>query len=104
MSEPRRNDHVRVRPRRLRRTSALRQLVTETRLHPSDLVLPLFYREGLVSPKAIPSMPGSCSTRKIHCAWPSTMPRPLGLAESCSSQFRRSVMSWVLERRTPTAR
>ena len=58
MSEPRRNDHVRVRPRRLRRTSALRQLVTETRLHPSDLVLPLFYREGLVSPKAIPSMPG----------------------------------------------
>ena len=46
MSEPRRNDHVRVRPRRLRRTSALRQLVTETRLHPSDLVLPLFYREA----------------------------------------------------------
>jgi porphobilinogen synthase len=58
MSEPRRNDHARVRPRRLRRTSALRDLVTETRLHPSDLVLPLFYREGLMSPKAIPSMPG----------------------------------------------
>ncbi|HAM23456.1 MAG TPA: porphobilinogen synthase [Actinobacteria bacterium] len=47
-----------VRPRRLRRSSALRRLVAETRLHPSDLVLPMFYREGLVSPKAIPSMPG----------------------------------------------
>ncbi|MGA9146518.1 MAG: porphobilinogen synthase [Candidatus Nanopelagicales bacterium] len=47
-----------MRPRRLRRSSALRRLVAETRLHPSDLVLPMFYREGLVSPKAIPSMPG----------------------------------------------
>lgn len=84
----------------------LRQLVTETRLHPSDLVLPLFYREGPVSPKAILSMPGVVQrTRKIHCAWPSTMPPQLGLAESCSSQFRRSVvLSSVLERRTLTAR
>lgn len=58
MSEQDRNEHLVVRPRRLRRTSALRRLVAETRLDPADLVLPLFYREGLVSPKAIPSMPG----------------------------------------------
>ena len=58
MSQPSRSDRLVVRPRRLRRSSALRRLVAETRLHPSDLVLPMFYREGLVSPKAIPSMPG----------------------------------------------
>ncbi|SNS94061.1 porphobilinogen synthase [Micrococcales bacterium KH10] len=45
------------RPRRLRRTGALRQLVTETRLHPRDLVLPVFVKEGLTEPQPIPSMP-----------------------------------------------
>ncbi len=58
MKEPDLTDHLVVRPRRLRRTSALRRLVTETRLDPAELVLPIFYREGLVSPKAIPSMLG----------------------------------------------
>ncbi|WP_436787752.1 porphobilinogen synthase [Yinghuangia sp. YIM S10712] len=47
-----------VRPRRLRRTPAVRRLVAETRLHPSDLVLPLFVREGATEPVAIGSMPG----------------------------------------------
>ncbi len=51
-------DHLVTRPRRLRQTRALRRLVTETRLDPGDLVLPLFYREGLISPAAIASMPG----------------------------------------------
>jgi porphobilinogen synthase len=46
------------RPRRLRRTSALRGLVAETRLHPADLVQPLFVREGLDEPRPIASMPG----------------------------------------------
>ncbi|MBB5084563.1 porphobilinogen synthase [Nonomuraea endophytica] len=46
------------RPRRLRRTAALRALVAETRLHPSDLVQPLFVREGIEEPRPIPSMPG----------------------------------------------
>jgi porphobilinogen synthase len=48
----------RVRPRRLRRTAALRRLVAETRLHPAELVLPLFVREGLREPRGISSMPG----------------------------------------------
>ena len=36
----------RVRPRRLRESAALRRLVSETRLDPADLVLPVFVREG----------------------------------------------------------
>ncbi len=47
-----------IRPRRLRRTAALRRLVAETRVHPSDLVLPVFVKEGLTEPVEIASMPG----------------------------------------------
>ena len=46
------------RPRRLRRTAALRDLVAETRLHVSDLVAPLFVREGIDVPVPIASLPG----------------------------------------------
>ena len=47
-----------IRPRRLRATPAMRRLVAETRLHPAELVLPLFVREGLREPVPISSMPG----------------------------------------------
>jgi len=47
-----------IRPRRLRRTAALRRLVEETRVAPAELVLPLFVKEGLTEPRAISSMPG----------------------------------------------
>ncbi len=47
-----------VRPRRLRRTPALRALVRETRLHPSMLVAPLFVQPGVDRRDAIVSMPG----------------------------------------------
>ena len=47
------------RPRRLRRSPALRRLVAETRIHAADLILPAFVREGLASPREIPSMPGT---------------------------------------------
>lgn len=46
------------RPRRLRSTAALRQLVAETTLSLDDLVAPLFVAEGLSEPKAIASLPG----------------------------------------------
>src|SRR5690242_5837160 len=46
------------RPRRLRRTPALRRLVAETRLDVDDLVAPLFVKEGIDEPQPIPSMPG----------------------------------------------
>ena len=49
---------VTVRPRRLRTTPALRRLVQETSVRPSQLVLPLFVREGATEPAAITSMPG----------------------------------------------
>jgi porphobilinogen synthase len=48
----------RVRPRRLRATPAMRRLVAETHLHPSQLVLPVFVREGLTAPRPITPMPG----------------------------------------------
>jgi len=47
-----------VRPRRLRRTPALRRLVADVRVSSADLVLPVFVKEGLTAPVAIPSMPG----------------------------------------------
>jgi porphobilinogen synthase len=47
-----------VRPRRLRGTPAMRRLVAETRLHPADLVLPMFVKEGLDAPVELQSMPG----------------------------------------------
>jgi porphobilinogen synthase len=46
------------RPRRLRRTPALRRLVAQTRLSASDLILPLFVKEGISEPAPIASMPG----------------------------------------------
>jgi porphobilinogen synthase len=46
------------RPRRLRRTEALRTLVRETDLAPRHLIAPLFVKEGIGEPQPIPSMPG----------------------------------------------
>jgi len=46
------------RPRRLRRTEALRALVRETRLTPDDFVLPLFACAGKGIRREISSMPG----------------------------------------------
>ncbi|WP_320668531.1 porphobilinogen synthase [Patulibacter defluvii] len=48
----------RSRPRRLRRTPALRALVRETVLRPEQLVLPLFVEEGLEDEAPIAAMPG----------------------------------------------
>ena len=47
-----------TRPRRLRRTPALRRLVTDVRVSPADLVLPVFVKEGISDPQPIASMPG----------------------------------------------
>src|ERR1051325_7160654 len=46
------------RPRRLRKTEALRSLVRETRLAPEDFILPLFACAGSGIRKEISSMPG----------------------------------------------
>ena len=47
-----------VRPRRLRRTPALRRLVAETSFEARQLVLPVFVREDIAEPAPITSMPG----------------------------------------------
>ena len=46
------------RPRRLRTSPAMRELVAETRLHTSNFVAPLFVKEGISSPQPIASLPG----------------------------------------------
>lgn len=46
------------RPRRLRRTPALRRLVAQTRLSSGDLVLPMFVKEGIAEPVPVDAMPG----------------------------------------------
>ena len=48
----------RHRPRRLRRTAALRRLTAETSLSPAALVQPIFVRDGIDRPREIDSMPG----------------------------------------------
>lgn len=45
-------------PRRLRQSKAMRDLVAEISLAPSNLVQPLFVKEGLETPKPILGMPG----------------------------------------------
>ena len=42
------------RPRRLRRTPAMRRLVAETRVAVDDLVAPLFVTEGITAPDIVP--------------------------------------------------
>src|SRR5688572_2334072 len=50
------------RARRLRRSDAIRRLVRETEVLPSDLILPLFVRPGNNLRRAIGSMPGVFQT------------------------------------------
>ncbi|GAA1221272.1 porphobilinogen synthase [Kitasatospora nipponensis] len=52
------SDFPSARPRRLRTTPAVRRLVAETRLHPAELILPVFVREGISEPVPVSSMPG----------------------------------------------
>src|SRR5215469_12255558 len=47
-----------TRPRRLRRTSAMRRLVAPVAIRPSGLVLPMFVKEGISEPQPVSSMPG----------------------------------------------
>jgi porphobilinogen synthase len=47
-----------TRLRRNRQTSAIREMVQENRLHPSDFIAPIFIMEGKDQKEEIPSMPG----------------------------------------------
>ena len=56
------------RNRRLRRTPALRALVRENRLHPDDLILPVFVEEDVDDAFPIQSMPGVSRIPEKHLA------------------------------------
>ena len=47
-----------IRPRRLRRSLTIREMVRETRLSVKDLIFPLFVKHGRGKKDPIPSMPG----------------------------------------------
>ena len=49
--------YISKRPRRLRRSEAILNLCTETRVSVKDLILPVFVKEGLSGSEEIPSMP-----------------------------------------------
>ena len=50
--------YPKTRLRRLRKTSWIRNLVSETGISHNDLVLPIFVREGKNKVESIKSMPG----------------------------------------------
>jgi porphobilinogen synthase len=72
------------RPRRLRRTAALRTLVEDTVLRPSDLVAPLFVVDGKGRPEPVPSMPG------VH-----RLPLP-DLVRECRELRKRGILAVAL--------
>lgn len=57
-----------IRPRRLRLTPALRRMVQETTLSPTDFIAPLFIKAGLTSPEPIISMTGHSQLPLDHLA------------------------------------
>jgi porphobilinogen synthase len=57
----------------------LRRLVRETRLHPADLVLPLFVRTGSAIRTPVASMPGVSQTSVDECVKDAERARALGL-------------------------
>jgi porphobilinogen synthase len=68
-----------VRPRRLRRTAAIRALVRETSLDPRDLILPLFFNETVDAPRPISTMPGVSQLPVSAAAEQARVCRALGL-------------------------
>src|ERR1700729_430426 len=47
-----------ARPRRLRRTAAIRRLAAPVSVRPADRLLPMFVKEGIGEPQPVSSMPG----------------------------------------------
>ena len=72
-----------ARPRRLRRTPALRALVRETRLSASDLIWPIFVTEGHDREDAIPSMPGVTRRTVDRAVAAAEEARSLGIPALC---------------------
>ena len=67
------------RPRRLRRTAALRDMVRETTLAPSDFIYPLFVVEGRDVRRPIGSMPGVFNLSLEHTVAEARRAQALGV-------------------------
>ena len=67
------------RPRRLRAMAALREIVRETRVHPADLILPLFVSEKITSRQPVGSMPGVEQLTVAETVTEATKARELGV-------------------------
>ena len=67
------------RPRRLRATAALREIVRENRVHPADLILPLFVSEKITSRQPVGSMPGVEQLTVAETVTEATKARELGV-------------------------
>jgi porphobilinogen synthase len=70
------------RPRRLRRTAALRALVRETTVSPGDLVFPLFISEAIDAPRPIGTMPGISQITVREVAAEARALRDLGIGST----------------------
>ncbi len=68
-----------VRPRRLRQSAAIRTLVRETSVAPSDFILPLFFSDALDEPRPVATMPGVSQLPVKHAAEQARLVRSLGL-------------------------
>jgi porphobilinogen synthase len=67
------------RPRRLRRSAALREMVRETTLAPSDFIYPLFVVEGRDVRRPISSMPGVFNLSLEHAVAEAKQAKALGV-------------------------
>ncbi|AFE09029.1 delta-aminolevulinic acid dehydratase [Corallococcus coralloides DSM 2259] len=67
------------RPRRLRRSAALRDMVRETRLSPTDFIYPLFVVEGRDVRRPISSMPGIFNLSLEHAVKEAKLAKSLGV-------------------------
>jgi porphobilinogen synthase len=67
------------RPRRLRRSAALREMVRETSLAPSDFIYPLFVVEGRDVRRPISSMPGVFNFSVEHAVAEAKLAHSLGV-------------------------
>ncbi|QRN93356.1 porphobilinogen synthase [Archangium violaceum] len=67
------------RPRRLRRSAALREMVRETTLAPSDFIYPLFVVEGRDIRRPISSMPGVFNLSLEHAVAEAKQAKALGV-------------------------
>ena len=72
-----------ARPRRTRRTPALRALVRETHLAVDDLIWPIFVMEGHDREEAVPSMPGVVRRTVDRAAAAAQEARELGIPVIC---------------------